>query len=212
MTEQRKRTMVKTKVVNVTNTAVEPLAGVPISGVKAANTDIPNDTVAITVGYNAWHLFGCEVLKPLLQNSLELVFEDCFVGKFAVGNFEGFWKACLGAGNKCLAIAKELDGNDKRRVTAVGKALLNLYINGLSDDSMLLVYTACKGQLMPSMQLEDSFMAEVKAKRLALADVETGVPIAELRYRFETGIFAEHCAKIEASKASGRAWYESQAK
>ena len=196
--------------IKTTETATNFLTntGMPTDGIQPNVTTIGND-VDTNAKYNAWHLYGCEVLKPLLQNSLELVFDDCFIGKFAVGDFVGFWKAILGAGNKCFSIAQELDGADKRRVNAVGKALISLYTTGLSDDSMLLVYTACKGYLMPSEALAEKFTEECRAKRAMLLDAYTAVPMAELRYRFENEAFAAHNAKLEATKASGRAYYAS---
>lgn len=210
MTEAQKNAILEK---NAKNVEIEPFAGVPISGVKAANTDIPNDTVPVTAEYNTWHLFGCEVIKPMLQNCLVLVLDDCFVGKFAVGNFDGFWKACLGGSAIVSKVAENLTGIDAFRLKAISKAMRLLHIEGLSEDSMLLAYTACRGLLVPSDALADEFTAACRAKRQELVNVNTVLSMPELRYNFETGTYAafllDRDGKNEKSRIAGKAHYDS---
>lgn len=204
----------KNQSANVGTNGVEPAAVNIVSDVLMdVKSETKEDVILDIPNYNAWHLYGCEVLKPMLQNCLVLVLDDCFIGKFGVGNFDSFWKACLGGSAVVSKIAESLTGVDALRLKAIGRAMRLLHIEGLSEDAMLVAYTACKGLLVPSDALANEFTAACRAKRQELVNVDTVLSMPELRYNFETGTYAafllDRDGKNEKSRIAGKAHYDS---
>jgi len=164
------------------------------------------------VDYNHNDLFCIHVIQMKLHKELSIMIPKSYFNEIALGDYERFWRNCESVQGKLqAAIQATAPGYAKSDMERIGRALREMYTEGITPESCLRCYTVLKGAVNV-----ERFRTEFYQECLAMSKVNSNPPegsnvtLEESLYAFDQGPYKEFRERLADAERKYQAWYRTQ--